>query len=123
MLEVCYSKMASSNEEEPPVVQYSREQRWPSEGEPVCIVCSRYGEYILDETDEDVCSLECKTLRMDILKKGRLAQSLPAKNEEINSKAKSTGDCMSPEQLEAFYKTVSNHCCRLLSPILYSFIT
>ncbi|XP_015423932.1 PREDICTED: probable ATP-dependent RNA helicase DDX59 [Myotis davidii] len=25
-----------------------------------CVVCGRYGEYICDETDEDVCSLECK---------------------------------------------------------------
>lgn len=26
----------------------------------MCVVCGRYGEYICDETDEDVCSLECK---------------------------------------------------------------
>uniref|UniRef100_A0A1X7TXZ4 RNA helicase n=1 Tax=Amphimedon queenslandica TaxID=400682 RepID=A0A1X7TXZ4_AMPQE len=91
--------MASSNEEdEVPVIQHSREQRWPLEGEPVCIVCSRYGEYVLDETDEDVCSIECKTVRLEILKK---SQSPLAEKKEI---IKSTDDGMSPEQLEAFYK-------------------
>ncbi|KAK7889810.1 hypothetical protein WMY93_025370 [Mugilogobius chulae] len=29
-------------------------------GEPVCVMCGRYGEYICDSTDNDVCSLECK---------------------------------------------------------------
>lgn len=35
-------------------------QRWVEFGEFVCVVCGRYGEYICDRTDEDVCSLECK---------------------------------------------------------------
>ncbi|POM72589.1 DEAD/DEAH box RNA helicase, partial [Phytophthora palmivora] len=29
-------------------------------GEPVCVVCGRYGEYVCDATDEDVCSLQCR---------------------------------------------------------------
>ncbi|XP_025899634.1 probable ATP-dependent RNA helicase DDX59 [Nothoprocta perdicaria] len=45
---------------EEPVKSYSKSQRWPAPGEPVCVVCGRYGEYICDETDQDVCSLECK---------------------------------------------------------------
>ncbi|XP_036133378.1 probable ATP-dependent RNA helicase DDX59 isoform X2 [Molossus molossus] len=45
---------------EEPVKSFSRTQRWAAPGEPVCVVCGRYGEYICDETDEDVCSLECK---------------------------------------------------------------
>ncbi|XP_016067112.1 PREDICTED: probable ATP-dependent RNA helicase DDX59 isoform X2 [Miniopterus natalensis] len=45
---------------EDPVKSFSKTQRWPEPGEPVCVVCGRYGEYICDETDEDVCSLECK---------------------------------------------------------------
>ncbi|KAL3743251.1 hypothetical protein ACJRO7_018540 [Eucalyptus globulus] len=36
------------------------EQRFPLPGEPVCLVCGKYGEYICDETDDDICSLECK---------------------------------------------------------------
>ncbi|XP_036926408.1 probable ATP-dependent RNA helicase DDX59 [Sturnira hondurensis] len=43
-----------------PVKSFSKTQRWAEPGEPVCVVCGRYGEYICDETDEDVCSLECK---------------------------------------------------------------
>lgn len=50
----------SEEEEEGPVLSYSKLQRWPSHGEPVCVVCGRYGAYIVDRTDKDVCSLECK---------------------------------------------------------------
>ncbi|XP_043941982.1 probable ATP-dependent RNA helicase DDX59 [Protopterus annectens] len=46
--------------EEEPVKSFSKSQRWPEAGEPVCVVCGRYGEYICDDTDNDVCSLECK---------------------------------------------------------------
>ncbi|KAL2335103.1 hypothetical protein Fmac_016316 [Flemingia macrophylla] len=38
----------------------SRDQRLALPGEPKCVICGRYGEYICDETDDDVCSLECK---------------------------------------------------------------
>ncbi|OIW07438.1 hypothetical protein TanjilG_19279 [Lupinus angustifolius] len=38
----------------------SRDQRLAFPGEPKCIICGRYGEYICDETDDDVCSLDCK---------------------------------------------------------------
>ncbi|XP_021261113.1 probable ATP-dependent RNA helicase DDX59 isoform X2 [Numida meleagris] len=48
----------SSTEE--PIKSFSKSQRWAEPGEPVCVVCGRYGEYICDKTDEDVCSLECK---------------------------------------------------------------
>ncbi|XP_077188893.1 putative ATP-dependent RNA helicase DDX59 [Paroedura picta] len=58
---------------EEPIKSFSRTQRWPESGEPVCVVCGRYGEYICDQTDEDVCSLECKAkhlLRVQEQKKG-----------------------------------------------------
>jgi ATP-dependent RNA helicase DDX59 len=42
------------------VKQTSVEQRFPLDGEPVCVVCGRYGEYISDTTERDVCSIECK---------------------------------------------------------------
>ncbi|NXH15714.1 DDX59 helicase, partial [Bucco capensis] len=45
---------------EEPIRSFSRSQRWAEPGEPVCVMCGRYGEYICDKTDEDVCSLECK---------------------------------------------------------------
>ncbi|XP_005653856.1 probable ATP-dependent RNA helicase DDX59 isoform X2 [Sus scrofa] len=51
---------AQDNLPEEPVKSFSKTQRWAEPGEPVCVVCGRFGEYICDETDEDVCSLECK---------------------------------------------------------------
>ena len=48
------------DEEEEPIVSYSKNQRMPEPGEPVCVVCGRYGAYIVDQTDQDICSLECK---------------------------------------------------------------
>ncbi|CAK4302055.1 unnamed protein product [Aphanomyces euteiches] len=42
------------------IVQVTDKQRFPLEGEPVCVFCGRYGEYICDKTDEDVCSVECR---------------------------------------------------------------
>ncbi|CAK9317864.1 unnamed protein product [Citrullus colocynthis] len=36
------------------------DQREALPGEPKCVVCGRYGEYICDETDDDICSMECK---------------------------------------------------------------
>ncbi|KAM9386291.1 putative ATP-dependent RNA helicase DDX59 [Pholidichthys leucotaenia] len=53
-------KHSSDEEEEEPVKSYKKSQRWPEPGEPVCVMCGRYGEYICDATDNDVCSLECK---------------------------------------------------------------
>lgn len=50
------------------VKQFSSQQRWPSTDEPECIICKRFGEYICDETDEDVCSLECKALHLKSIK-------------------------------------------------------
>lgn len=51
---------AEESSSEEPVKSFSKSQRWAEPGEPVCVVCGRYGEYICDKTDEDVCSLECK---------------------------------------------------------------
>lgn len=56
----CKVASSDSEEEEEPVKSYRKSQRWPEPGEPVCVMCGRYGEYICDTTDNDVCSLECK---------------------------------------------------------------
>ncbi|CAK9171312.1 unnamed protein product [Ilex paraguariensis] len=37
-------------------------QREALPGEPRCVVCGRYGEYVCDETEDDICSLECKKI-------------------------------------------------------------
>lgn len=58
----------------------SRDQRLALLGEPKCIICGRYGEYICDETDDDVCSLDCKqTLLCRIAKSTSPIGGLPTK--------------------------------------------
>lgn len=59
------------DDNEEPVLSYSKQQRWPSPGEPVCVVCGRYGAYIVDQTDQDVCSLECKARHLMLMAKER----------------------------------------------------
>lgn len=52
------AKSDSTDEDE--VVEFSKDQRAALSGEPVCVVCGRYGAYICDATDQDVCSVQCK---------------------------------------------------------------
>ncbi|ESQ50031.1 hypothetical protein EUTSA_v10020567mg [Eutrema salsugineum] len=42
------------------IKQKSIDQRPPLLGEPICVICGRYGEYICDESNDDICSLQCK---------------------------------------------------------------
>ncbi|KAL8178215.1 UNVERIFIED_CONTAM: DEAD (Asp-Glu-Ala-Asp) box polypeptide 59 [Gekko kuhli] len=73
---------------EEPIKSFSRTQRWPEPGEPVCVVCGRYGEYICDQTDEDICSLECKAkhlLHVQEQEKG----SKPADSDQVESQTRS----------------------------------
>jgi len=52
--------------DEDKVKEFSFQQRWPlDDEEPICVICGRYGEYICDETDHDVCSMECKKLDIE----------------------------------------------------------
>ena len=50
----------SDSTDEDEVVEFSKDQRSALPGEPVCVVCGRYGAYICDATDQDVCSVQCK---------------------------------------------------------------
>lgn len=70
----------TESEEDESVISYSKLQRWPGAGEAVCVECGRYGAYIVDRTDQDVCSLECKArhlLKMNL----PLTPTLSADNE------------------------------------------
>ncbi|KAF8081794.1 hypothetical protein N665_0866s0002 [Sinapis alba] len=67
-----FSELKSMNEEgcilpylSDGIKQKSTDQRWPLPGEPKCVICCRYGEYICDETNDDICSLECKQTLMN----------------------------------------------------------
>lgn len=53
------------------------DQRESEPGEPRCVICGRYGEYICDETDDDVCSLECKRTLLERIAKSKLPSTLP----------------------------------------------
>ena len=57
------------NKDDDEVVYFSKNQRWPEDGEPVCVICGRYGEYICDQTEDDVCSKECKAKNLHDQKK------------------------------------------------------
>ncbi|KAF7810087.1 putative RNA helicase transcription factor interactor and regulator CCHC(Zn) family [Senna tora] len=58
----------SGNKKESDGVKSRNEQRFPGPGEPVCLMCGRYGEYICNETDDDICSMECKSELLEIFK-------------------------------------------------------
>lgn len=40
---------------EPEIKQFSSDQRLALPEEPICVICGKYGEYINDETNQDVC--------------------------------------------------------------------
>ncbi|KAI8981764.1 P-loop containing nucleoside triphosphate hydrolase protein [Mycotypha africana] len=48
------------------IKQFSSDQRIATPDEPTCVVCGKYGEYINDDTDQDICSLECKAINSDL---------------------------------------------------------
>lgn len=64
---------ASGNE----VKERCWDQREALPGEPRCVICGRYGEYICDETDDDICSLECKKTLLYRLEKSRPLPAQP----------------------------------------------
>lgn len=85
------------NTSEEPIKSYSKLQRWAEPGEPVCVVCGRYGEYICDKTDEDVCSLECKAKHL---------LQTQAKEKNLTSDQLTTAESQTETDLNApyFYK-------------------
>lgn len=79
---------------EEPVKSFSKTQRWAEPGEPVCVVCGRYGEYICDQTDEDVCSLECKAKHLLQVKE---------KEEKLNLRSPQNAESGPESPLTALY--------------------
>lgn len=61
-------------------VKSKTEQRFAIAGEPVCVVCGRYGEYICDETNDDICSMECKLKLLEILKRSEESSNCEVKD-------------------------------------------
>ncbi|XP_051137014.1 uncharacterized protein LOC127255515 isoform X2 [Andrographis paniculata] len=67
------------------------EQRYPSQEEPVCVVCRKYGEYICSETNDDICSMECKSELLQGLKSKQEFQGSPSLAEPLSTHSCSLG--------------------------------
>ncbi|XP_077221795.1 P-loop containing nucleoside triphosphate hydrolases superfamily protein isoform X2 [Tasmannia lanceolata] len=61
-----------------PVKEKCWDQREAVPGEPRCVICGRYGEYICDETNDDICSTECKQTLLSRLANSQKPVNLPA---------------------------------------------
>lgn len=75
-------------EDEEPVKSFKKNQRWAEPGEPVCVMCGRYGEYICDSTDNDVCSLECKAKHLAQMGMGTGADVFNRKDENEDERTR-----------------------------------
>ncbi|KAH0969631.1 hypothetical protein GBA52_028557 [Prunus armeniaca] len=69
--------ISTKGQSEDKVKERSRDQREPLTGEPKCVICNRYGEYICDQTDDDICSLECKRTVLCRVANTQLPVNLP----------------------------------------------
>ncbi|KAK5869765.1 hypothetical protein PBY51_024459 [Eleginops maclovinus] len=100
------SASSDTEEEEEPVKSFKKSQRWPEPGEPVCVMCGRYGEYICDSTDNDVCSLECKAKHLAQMGMGTGADAFNRKDkigDERDQSQQSAVDTNRVGQSEAVY--------------------
>ncbi|MQL72896.1 hypothetical protein Taro_005235 [Colocasia esculenta] len=93
-----------------PVKERCWDQREALPGEPRCVICGRYGEYICDETDDDICSTECKKILLDRL---RSTIKLPV-NQLPSKKLPARDECFYVsdnvgDQIETIRKKISIH--------------
>ncbi|KAK4419490.1 DEAD-box ATP-dependent RNA helicase 41 [Sesamum alatum] len=77
MSDPCETSMAAVDNQAPEddVKERCWDQREALPGEPQCVICGRYGEYICDETDDDICSLECKRTLLSRVEKSRASSA------------------------------------------------
>ena len=66
---------SKSEEEEEEVIQYSRDAPSAPILGPFCAICGKFGQYICDMTEEDVCSIECKKKAEAIYKRAHTEES------------------------------------------------
>ena len=43
-----------------PIIEFSKDAPAAPILGPFCVICGKFGQYVCDRTDQDVCSLECK---------------------------------------------------------------
>jgi ATP-dependent RNA helicase DDX59 len=89
-----------SDEDSSDIVYFSKNQRWPEEGEPVCVVCGRYGEFICDQTEADVCSKECKAKNLQLRKTGK---------KQIQEESKTLGSADGRSTGPSYSKTITEN--------------
>ncbi|KAK4843738.1 hypothetical protein QYF36_012048 [Acer negundo] len=101
----------SGNISEADQIKSRSEQRYPVPGESVCVVCGKYGEYICNETDDDICSLECKD---ELLKSLKTAEEPSTSSNQIPHISSSGHECTLPlpEFEEEFWDYNHNHRSR-----------
>ncbi|KAM9848405.1 putative ATP-dependent RNA helicase DDX59 [Aulostomus maculatus] len=99
------SSSGDTEEEEEPVKSFKKSQRWPEPGEPVCVMCGRYGEYICDSTDNDVCSLECKASHLVQMGLGTGAEvfNREVTNDDERTRRPQQPDVSTANECEAHY--------------------
>ncbi|XAR54959.1 RNA helicase [Bertholletia excelsa] len=85
--DACKEKLGQSNSDDldEDRVKNRSEQRFAVPGEPVCVVCGKYGEYVCDETDDDICSIDCKSELLENLKLSKVVFSNQIQDESIPS--------------------------------------
>ncbi|XP_057976418.1 uncharacterized protein LOC131163732 isoform X2 [Malania oleifera] len=96
----------SGQQNEVDQVKNRSEQRFAVPGEPVCVICGKYGEYICNETDGDICSVDCKVELLKNLKKieGHISNQSPA--------VSSSGPICTSQMLECGEDTWDYNCHR-----------
>lgn len=77
------SDSSSASESDSEIVELSCNQRKAENGEPVCVMCGRFGAYICDLYEVDICSKECKEAHHSSKKKSHIQQSLMAKSGRV----------------------------------------
>ncbi|CAI0407230.1 unnamed protein product [Linum tenue] len=118
------------------IVPTSRQQRLAFPGDPKCVICGRYGEYICNQTDDDICSLECKQTLLDRIAKAQSSAAIkkvPGKDECFYvSDGRSQSMSLTADQTELLRKKLGIHvkgnsvpppvlsfsCCNLHSKLL-----
>lgn len=58
--EVVEQDPSESEDVDEDVIQFSKDAPLAPILGPFCCICGRYGQYVCDLTEEDVCSIECK---------------------------------------------------------------
>ncbi|CAO3595081.1 unnamed protein product [Absidia cylindrospora] len=100
----------SNSQADDSVKHFSSQQRLVdiNSDEPTCIICGKYGEYINDDTENDVCSMECKKIDTDISHHPKV--SIAAKLEQqVQQSRKDHGITTPPSTLTQHFTAENVH--------------